>query len=384
MLRTIYLIAVTFCSAGIWLSSIPANADHPFVTNAVIGNCLRYQGRLNHSNDFSAGPTPANGTFDFRFRMFDHSTDTNLNHQVGTTIYTNLWVTNGLFGTLLDFGDIYNGAPRYLDIGVRPAGVNTDFVAYTALQPRNPITPTPYAQWARKGGSEVLHVVFNQPPDLFHHPLIVLGQRTQWGANPAAGISHTNFVNYSPSSDTYNGLPGAIFARAFSGTRESISSSRYETNRFYFESRSSPRRIEASRFLSHLTASLSESSWRASPPAPSLLFQLRFEVWRIGVTNRTRDDEDWPARGYATAPQFNRVVAGPAPIGEPSFVGQWRTVPLLPPADLTIDSGEFLVAVIYSRSDISLPTPGEQETFYWVCNVEVEATVSSLPAFSDP
>jgi len=93
---------------------------------------------------------------------------------------------------------------------------------------------------------------------------------------------------------------------------------------------------------------------------------------------------DWIPRGSATLPQFDRVVAGPVPIGEPSFVGQWRTVPLLPDAHLTIDSGELLVAVIYSSSDISLPSPGEGEGFYWVCNVEVEATVSSMPTPSDP
>ena len=52
-------------------------------------------------------------------------------------------VTNGLFTVQLDFGmSPFNGNPRWLEIGVRP-GASTG--AYTTVNPRQPITATPYA-----------------------------------------------------------------------------------------------------------------------------------------------------------------------------------------------------------------------------------------------
>jgi hypothetical protein len=50
-------------------------------------------------------------------------------------------VTNGLFTVLLDFGNVFDGSPRFLDIGVRTNAGS----AFTPLSPRQPITPAPYA-----------------------------------------------------------------------------------------------------------------------------------------------------------------------------------------------------------------------------------------------
>jgi hypothetical protein len=101
------------------------------------GTAFTYQGQLN------SGGSPANGNYDFTFALF------NTNHtsggQVGGTL-TNLdvGVTNGLFLTALDFGDVFTGSATWLAIGVRSNGGNS----FTALNPLQEITPTPYAIYA--------------------------------------------------------------------------------------------------------------------------------------------------------------------------------------------------------------------------------------------
>ncbi len=102
-----------------------------------------YQGFLRTSGN------PANGAYDFRFRLYDAPTG---GAQVGTDQFANdLTVQNGLFTTTIDFGaSVWTGADRYLEIAVR-LGSSTG--AYTTLTPRVRITPTPYAIRAATAGT---------------------------------------------------------------------------------------------------------------------------------------------------------------------------------------------------------------------------------------
>lgn len=95
-----------------------------------------YQGKLSNAG------SPANGSFDLQFKLFDAG-----GAQVGATFTDpNVTVTNGAFTVQLDFGAVFDGSARYLEIGVRPAGcVPPNCVAYAILSPRQPITSTPYA-----------------------------------------------------------------------------------------------------------------------------------------------------------------------------------------------------------------------------------------------
>jgi hypothetical protein len=334
------------------------------ISNAAIGTCFRYEGRLNNSNDFSSGPTPATGTFDFRFRIFDDPVETNAQHRLSETTQS-LLVSNGLFATLLDFGDIFNGRPLYLEIGVRAAGVNTNLIDYTRLLPRHLLTAVPYAQWARKGGTEALHVVFNEPPDI--NVLLSGPSESQWTSRDDGP-----FVNHGPSLYA----PGTIFATA---RRYGDVLQEYETNRYYFESRSTAKRVEEVRFMNHLSETSHTTEGIPALPS-SFLFQLRFEVWRIEAVTLTGYFQGVYRVRRMTSPRFNRVIAGPIAISDQSLTGLWSTVPLLPEADMTIRPGEFLVAVVYARSDIALPSPfSEVDNVVQVCNVEVEAIVSSQP-----
>ena len=86
---------------------------------------------------------PATGTYDFRLRLYDAPTNGN---QVGNTLFLeDVPVQLGLFTVTLDFGTVWNGAERYLEISVRP-GNSTG--GYQELLPRIKVNPTPYAHWA--------------------------------------------------------------------------------------------------------------------------------------------------------------------------------------------------------------------------------------------
>ena len=96
-------------------------------------SAFTYQGRLNQNE------APATGLFDVRFTLFGAASG---GSPLLNPITNSVVVTNGLFTVLLDFGsDTFDGANRWLDIAVRPAGNGT----FTPLTPRQPITPTPYA-----------------------------------------------------------------------------------------------------------------------------------------------------------------------------------------------------------------------------------------------
>lgn len=93
-----------------------------------------YQGSLKN------GTTPATGNHDFEFILFDALSGGN---QVGPVVTINsVPVTDGTFSVKLNFGNPFiSGAPRFLEIRVRPSGQG----AMTILSPRQLIGSSPYA-----------------------------------------------------------------------------------------------------------------------------------------------------------------------------------------------------------------------------------------------
>jgi len=96
-----------------------------------------YQGQLNN------GGAPANGSFDFVFAIFDKVKTGN---QVGPTATNSaVAVANGLFTTAINFGPgLFTGSNYWLAISVR----SNDTGAFTALVPRQRVSPTPYSMFA--------------------------------------------------------------------------------------------------------------------------------------------------------------------------------------------------------------------------------------------
>jgi hypothetical protein len=94
-----------------------------------------YQGRL------ADGAGPANGEYDLRFILYNAPVG---GSQAGVThVSDNVAVGNGLFTTIVDFGaGVFNGTAYWLEIAVRPGASSG---AFSLLDPRQPVTPTPEA-----------------------------------------------------------------------------------------------------------------------------------------------------------------------------------------------------------------------------------------------
>lgn len=107
-----------------------------------LGTAWTYQGRLIDVNE------PADGLYDFQFKVFDAPVaGTQIDGDVNKP---DIDVIDGYFTVLLDFGsDVFDGNAVWLEIGVRPGDLN-DPNAYTILNPRQEVAPTPYSLYAVK------------------------------------------------------------------------------------------------------------------------------------------------------------------------------------------------------------------------------------------
>ena len=163
-----------------------------------------YQGQLSSSN------APANGIYDFRFRLFDSGSN------VVSAPLTNssVGVTNGSFIVTLNFGaTIFDGSDRWLQIAVRAFG---DTNAYTALSPLQQITSTPYAIRAINATSASNAVFLTAP--LQGTNIIGTIRATNLPPNVAFLDSNQIFT----ASNTFNGVVTAnnslnVFSGAFTG-----------------------------------------------------------------------------------------------------------------------------------------------------------------------
>jgi hypothetical protein len=137
-LRTFLLVAVVMASLFVVSSSLAQ--EGPLDPQAALGTAFTYQGRL------TDGGAPANGAYDFEFRLYDSLSGTT---QIGSAVVKdNVSVTGGVFTVQLDFGaSAFAGEARWLQISVR-AGSSSG--AYTTLSPRQELTAAPYALYATR------------------------------------------------------------------------------------------------------------------------------------------------------------------------------------------------------------------------------------------
>jgi hypothetical protein len=133
----------SFRRVPVWFAwAILATLGSPFSTAFGQGTAFVYQGRLNV--DGARGE----GVYDFAFQAFDAAT-------AGTSIggiasVNGVAVTNGLFVALVDLGGApFTGPPRWLQISVSTNGAGN----FATLTPRQPLTPSPYAIYARAAGT---------------------------------------------------------------------------------------------------------------------------------------------------------------------------------------------------------------------------------------
>jgi|GEM_PF-660548 len=117
-----------------------------------------YQGQLKQAG------VPVNNICDFEFSLWENRTDPSPDSQIGPTLtFTGLEavpVVGGMFAQRLDFGEgVFDGGDRYLQIALRcPPAID-----FTELAPRQTVTATPYALFARQASWYGLLYV---PPDI--------------------------------------------------------------------------------------------------------------------------------------------------------------------------------------------------------------------------
>lgn len=158
--------------------------NFPVASARAQGSAFTYQGSLN------SGGSPANGLFDFRFRL---DADPAGNVILNTVLTNSIGVTNGLFTTTIDFGTgWFNGSNYWLEVGVK----TNNFANFTVLNPLQQLTPAPYA------------IMANSASNLL-------------GALPAAQLSGAIANNNLPANPNFSGTVTAGF---FSGNGASLTS----------------------------------------------------------------------------------------------------------------------------------------------------------------
>jgi hypothetical protein len=122
----------------------------PAFAQAPLGTSFTYQGRLADAGN------PANGLYDFRFVLFDSPAG---GAPIGPVVTRDdVVVVDGLFTVGIDFGAVFAGQRRFLEVAVRP-GASTG--GYDTLTGRQELTPAPSAlfgasaPWAGVSGKPV-------------------------------------------------------------------------------------------------------------------------------------------------------------------------------------------------------------------------------------
>ena len=121
-----------FAALALLIVSIPVSTVRAQGTTP--GESFLYRGRL------SLDSSSANGTYDLAFSLFE--TAQGGGATAGPITNSNVKVRNGTFAVTLDFGPgPFTNIDYWLSIDIRTNGGN----AFTGLNPRRQLTPSPYA-----------------------------------------------------------------------------------------------------------------------------------------------------------------------------------------------------------------------------------------------
>jgi len=171
---------------------------------APVGTTFTYQGRLN-----SAGQ-PASGSYDLKFTLYDAAVGSG---QVGSPVTVPaVIITNGSFTLPLDFGAMFNGDARWLEIGVRTNGTSS----YATLSPRQLLTPSPYALFAPSAGAAALAATSGTATNLLGNLNgDVTGSQLATAVAQVGGQKATDVASASVTANaaTSTNMPGRIVKR---------------------------------------------------------------------------------------------------------------------------------------------------------------------------
>jgi|GEM_PF-2024468 len=191
-IKNVTILNITVAVASLITSDLAA---------APVGTAFTYEGRLNQAG------APAGGLYDFRFSLWDAVTG---GTPVGVPLTnTATGVTNGLFTVVLDFGAVFDGNARWLELGVRTNGSGS----FASLTPRQELMPSPYSITAGNVSGAIAAVQLTgtiQPANI--------GAGTFTGTNAFSGVVTATNVNnmlkgtFIGSGAGLTGVPGSALA----------------------------------------------------------------------------------------------------------------------------------------------------------------------------
>jgi len=136
-MKTTKILTILVLSLGLIVWSAKVSQAAP------MGTAFTYQGRLIDAN------SAADGLYDLQFKLYDANVAGT--QKAGTLNIGEVDVIDGYFTVALDFGSgVFDDNDRWLEIGLR-TGELKDPNVYTLLSPRQKVTPTPYAMYAKSG-----------------------------------------------------------------------------------------------------------------------------------------------------------------------------------------------------------------------------------------
>jgi hypothetical protein len=177
------------------------------------GTKFTYQGIL------SAGGTPANGIYDFKFQVFNDAVTPPGAAQSALIDMTGVGVTNGLFTVVLDPDNpnplmapvpdfVFPGDRRWLEISVSTNGANL----YAILAPRQELTATPYAITAGRVTGSVADSQLSANIARLNGSATFTGTETfSPAAGPPFAVGNNSKVN-NLNADLLDGLDSTAFA----------------------------------------------------------------------------------------------------------------------------------------------------------------------------
>lgn len=142
-MKTTKMLAMLVVALGIVCSRAEISEAAPMST------AFTYQGRLMDANG------PSDGLYDLLFTLYDDANPT-IGNKIGNDAnWPDVDVIDGYFTVVLDFNDsnAFMGESRWLEVVVRP-GDSSDANDFVALVPRQELTPTPYALYAKTAGGD--------------------------------------------------------------------------------------------------------------------------------------------------------------------------------------------------------------------------------------
>ncbi len=185
-----------------------------------VSSTFTYQGELRASGN------PVSSAVDLRFRLYDAAS---LGTQVGPQLSISaLTPSAGRFTASLDFGSVFNGQSRWLEIDVRAVGSPS----FTTLIPRQALTATPNAAYALSAGAASTAsnaIQLNGQSATFYQNAASLNA----GTLPDARLSgtYTSALNLSSTSNSFSGSgAGLINLSASNLSTGTVSDARLSSN----------------------------------------------------------------------------------------------------------------------------------------------------------